>query len=52
MNQAARKPDIEIKRYHRKGRYRGATTSYAHLYWRPLIVHVLGRTIVGKRHLG
>jgi hypothetical protein len=43
----ARKPDIEFRREIRSGTYR----TYGHVYWRPLIVHVLGRTLIGKRHL-
>lgn len=43
----ARKPDVEFRREIRAGCYR----AYGHIYWRPLIVHLFGRTIIGKKHL-
>lgn len=42
-----RKPNVEFRRRLGPGHYR----TYGHIYWRPFIVHFLGRTIVGKRHL-
>lgn len=48
MTFVAQRPDVEFTRYDKRT---GLTTSYGHVYWRPLIVHVLGRTIIGKRHL-
>jgi len=44
---AAQRPDVEFTR---RGP-NGSTISYGHIYWRPLIVHVYGRTIIGKRRL-
>lgn len=41
------KPDIEIRRRVGSGAYR----TYAHLYWRPLIVVVLGHVLVGRKRL-
>jgi hypothetical protein len=41
------KPDIEFKRKIAPGTYR----TYGHIYWRPFVVHLFGRTIIGKRHL-
>lgn len=46
-DRAYRRPDIEFKRHIGTGTYR----TYGHIYWRPFIVHVLGHTIVGRRHL-
>ena len=47
MNNAARKPDIEFLRK-MKG---GWTRSYGHIYFKPFIVHLFGKTIIGKKHL-
>lgn len=44
---AKRKPDIEFTRKLGVGHYK----SYGHIYWRPLIVHILGKTIIGKKRL-
>lgn len=43
---AMRKPDIEFKREIRPGTFR----VYGHIYWRPFIVHLFGRVLVGRRH--
>lgn len=43
-----RKPDWEIRRELRPGTF----CTYAHGYWRdPFVIHILGRTIIGKRAL-
>lgn len=47
MSNQARKPDVEFKRQIAPGTYR----VYGHIYWKPFIVHVRGRTIIGKKHL-
>ncbi len=47
MTFAAKKPDVEFRRKVGSGAYR----TYGHIYWRPFIVHILGRTIIGKKHL-
>ena len=47
MSNAAQTPDIEFNRKQKDGSVR----SYGHIYWRPFIVHILGRTIIGKKHL-
>ncbi len=44
---AARVPDIEFKREIKPGMFR----VYGHIYWKPFIVHILGKTIIGKKHL-
>jgi hypothetical protein len=46
MNEA-RKPDIEFSRK-MKG---GWVKSYGHIYFKPLIVHLFGKTIIGKSNL-
>ena len=45
-NQAMRKPDIEfvIKK-------KGFCRSYGHIYFKPFIVNLFGKTIIGKKHL-
>lgn len=47
MSYAAQKPDIEIRRKIGPGYYR----SYANIYRRPLRVWVLGRWIIGGKHV-
>jgi hypothetical protein len=44
---AVRKPDIEFTRQIEPGHY----ISYGHIYFKPLIVHLFGKTIIGKKHL-
>jgi hypothetical protein len=44
---AAKRPDVEFRREISPGYFR----TYGHIYWRPLIVHALGRTIIGRRTL-
>ncbi len=41
------KPDWQIEREVSPGCF----VHYAHGYWRPLIVHVWGHTIIGRRKL-
>lgn len=48
MSNAYRKPDIEFGRKIGVGYYR----TYGHIYFKPLIVHLFGKTIIGKKHLG
>jgi hypothetical protein len=45
---AAQRPDVEFARYDKRT---GFTRTYGHIYWRPLIVHVLGHTVIGRRRL-
>jgi len=47
INQQCRKPDIEFKRKIGVGCY----VSYGHIYFNPFIVHLFGKTIIGKKHL-
>ncbi len=49
MSDSAMRPfDWEIRRQIAPGTFK----TYAHGYWRdPLVVHVLGKTIIGKRAL-
>lgn len=46
MNQAMRRPDIEFTKTKD-----GRCHSYGHIYFKPFIVHLLGKTIIGKKHL-
>jgi hypothetical protein len=50
---ACTKPDWEIRRKIalRPGGPKTAYRTYAHGYWRPLIVYAFGRTIVGRKRL-
>ena len=41
-----KRPDVEFKREISPGTFR----VYGHIYWRPLIVHLLGRTLIGRKH--
>ncbi len=43
----ARKPDLEIRRKIGPGAYR----TYGHLYWRPLIIVIGGRVLIGRKRL-
>jgi hypothetical protein len=43
----AKKPDIEFRRQIKVGTYR----TYGHIYFRPLVVHLFGKTIIGGKHL-
>jgi hypothetical protein len=43
----ARKPDIEFRRRIGSGAYR----TYGHIYWRPLMLVVLGRVLLGRKRL-
>jgi hypothetical protein len=45
--EAMRKPDVEFRRKIGSAAYR----TYGHIYWRPLIVVVLGKVLIGRRHL-
>jgi hypothetical protein len=44
---AANRPDVEFRREISPGCYR----TYGHIYWRPLVVHLFGRTVIGRRRL-
>jgi len=46
-NVAHRTPDIEFRRKLGVGHYK----TYGHLYWKPFIVAIFGRVIIGKKHL-
>jgi hypothetical protein len=52
---AVRKPDVEFRRRVEAPQgppgNRNAWRSYGHIYWRPLIVVALGRTLIGRRAL-
>ena len=41
-----RRPDIEFIR-----RKNGMCRSYGHIYFKPFIVHLFGKTLIGKKHL-
>ncbi len=47
MNETVRKPDIEFIRKIKGGYCR----SYGHIYFKPFIVNLFGKTIIGKKHL-
>lgn len=50
---AYRKPDIEFRRKWYGGTYGThiGYRTYGHIYWRPLIIVVLGRVLLGRKHL-
>lgn len=46
MNTAIRRPDIEFRRKLKDGSF----VSYGHIYFKPFIVFLFGKVIIGKKH--